>query len=447
MKKQLLAIFILTLLLTACFAVKTQTQTIPTGIQKWLDHYDNRVALFEKENIELADDTRLIVLLGDSITERFDVKTYFPNRNVVNRGIASDHTLWHEKYGVLHRLAPEKLAEKPSYIFIMIGVNDIGDSTEKLDEYIQNYQQILDKLKINYPKAKVFIQNCLPAGGRFTRLNPAIEKYNDLLKTLAEKNKLNLVDIYSLYADEKGELKSECTRDGLHINKDAYTPWAELIKKEARGKWQRYFDDRVELFIKENQEYQLSSKPHKKRQIVMLGDSITNGFKLKKAFPDRDIYNRGIGCDQPEWFDLERGALHRLNPEKFHSDPTDIFIMLGANGLGNTDASIQKYLNQYQRILHVLKENYPAAKIYIQSGLPTRERYLRINEPMKKYNVKLRELALKNQAQYIDLHPLFLNEDGEMKAEYTRDGIHLTLEGYQPWIKVLKKIFKETDGK
>lgn len=46
-------------------------------------HYDTRVRAFREQNQVF----RNVVLVGDSITEGFEVPKYFPGRRVLNRGI------------------------------------------------------------------------------------------------------------------------------------------------------------------------------------------------------------------------------------------------------------------------------------------------------------------------------------------------------------------------
>ena len=40
---------------------------------------------------------------------------------------------------------------------------------------------------------------------------------------------------------------------------------------------------------------------------------------------------------------------------------------------------------------------------------------------------------------YLDLHPLFVNEQGELKAAFTADGIHLTEPAYDIWTQEIDK--------
>ena len=59
------------------------------------EHYNGRVNLFNEENKNVSDVD--VVFLGDSLTEGYDVKTYYPEYNVLNRGIGGDTTFGVEK--------------------------------------------------------------------------------------------------------------------------------------------------------------------------------------------------------------------------------------------------------------------------------------------------------------------------------------------------------------
>src|SRR5690348_6601129 len=67
-------------------------------------HYATRVQEFRQQNLQFQN----VILLGDSITEGFDIAKYFPDRRVLNRGIGADvigNALpADDKRGVLKRL-------------------------------------------------------------------------------------------------------------------------------------------------------------------------------------------------------------------------------------------------------------------------------------------------------------------------------------------------------
>ena len=50
----------------------------------------------------------------------------------------------------------------------------------------------------------------------------------------------------------------------------------------------------------------------------------------------------------------------------------------------------------------------------------------------------LQQLVKENDIQYVDLNRHFENADGQLKKEYTVDGIHLSGDGYDVWMEKLK---------
>uniref|UniRef100_UPI0025F78691 GDSL-type esterase/lipase family protein n=1 Tax=uncultured Faecalicoccus sp. TaxID=1971760 RepID=UPI0025F78691 len=56
---------------------------------------------------------------------------------------------------------------------------------------------------------------------------------------------------------------------------------------------------------------------------------------------------------------------------------------------------------------------------------------LRSNDQIQKVNQGLRETAKKEKLDYIDLYSALKDDQGNLKAEYTVDGLHLSDAGYQ----------------
>ena len=81
-------------------------------------HYTDRLAVFEEENKTLTDVD--VVFLGDSLTEGYDLKTYYPEYNVVNRGIGGDTT-----FGLEKRLQVSAYDINPKMVMMLIGVNNL----------------------------------------------------------------------------------------------------------------------------------------------------------------------------------------------------------------------------------------------------------------------------------------------------------------------------------
>jgi len=205
---------------------------------------------------------------------------------------------------------------------------------------------------------------------------------------------------------------------------------AEQAQKQAEVDWAALFkihwQNRVKAFKEQNENL---------RNVVLLGDSITEGFEVAKYFPGRRVLNRGIGADvvgnaMPA--DDPRGVLQRLNESVFDCAATDVFILIGINDL-NTGRTVESMEVGYRELLKRIRERLPAVNIHVQSVLPTRGPHAKQNAPVLAFNEKLKKLAEEFACGWIDLHRLMRDEKGELKAEFTNDGLHLTEPAYRLW--------------
>jgi lysophospholipase L1-like esterase len=79
----------------------------------------------------------------------------------------------------------------------------------------------------------------------------------------------------------------------------------------------------------------------------------------------------------------------------------------------------------------------------MQSVLPITENsfypnYESINNKVVELNENIQTMTTSG-LQYIDLHSSFVDDNGNMRSEYTVDGVHLTELGYSIWLEELSK--------
>lgn len=195
---------------------------------------------------------------------------------------------------------------------------------------------------------------------------------------------------------------------------------------------QIHYSNRVRSFEEQNRAFQ---------HVVLLGDSITEGFNLDKFFPGRRIINRGIGSDVignnlPA--NDKRGVLKRLDSSVFDCSPTAVFILIGINDLGQGH-SPEIVEQGYREMLTRIREKRPDLKLFIQSVLPCRDKFDKLNAGVEDVNKRLQKLAAEFDAKYLDLHSLMIDGKGVLKKEFTGDGLHLTVAGYEVWTEVIEE--------
>jgi len=156
--------------------------------------------------------------------------------------------------------------------------------------------------------------------------------------------------------------------------------------------------------------------------IVMIGDSITNGAEWHEMFKNSSIVNRGIGGD------TAKGILNRMDSIT-STRAKKSFIMVGINDL-NKGVSVNELYFSYALIIKKLKQ--AGITPYIQSTLYAGEKLSGLNSDILSLNEKLKVLAKKEGLVYIDLNEV-LSPDGLLNKKYTKDDVHLNGEGYLVW--------------
>jgi lysophospholipase L1-like esterase len=81
----------------------------------------------------------------------------------------------------------------------------------------------------------------------------------------------------------------------------------------------------------------------------------------------------------------------------------------------------------------------PATSITLQTILPTRGRFAKLNEAIIDANRRLNRLAGERGIHVLDLHATMANEQGQLREEYTNDGLHLNGRGNEVWSHVLRE--------
>ena len=181
--------------------------------------------------------------------------------------------------------------------------------------------------------------------------------------------------------------------------------------------------------------------PITSKDIVFLGNSITDGCEWAELFDNPRIKNRGISADKT------KDVLERLDPiVKGH--PQKVFLMIGINDL-SVDEEPGEVVVRVHQILERFMQESPRTELYVQSVLPVNnkfpnyaEHYGGKNAEILKVNEGLRRLCEELGVTYIDLHSALKDENGKLDERYTNDGLHLLGEGYLVWKAKIERYVK-----
>lgn len=174
----------------------------------------------------------------------------------------------------------------------------------------------------------------------------------------------------------------------------------------------------------------------KEYDIVFVGDSITelmlDGNRggrepFDEAYGDLKTLNLGIIGDRIEnvLWRLEHGELDGYKAKVFR-------VLLGTNNIPKrwTPERLAAGVGQ---IVATIREKHPESKIEILSILPRNDRKSPKDamQRIKAANALYAQLSDGESVFFVDATGLFLNEDGSVKSELFKDGLHPNPEGYR----------------
>ena len=175
--------------------------------------------------------------------------------------------------------------------------------------------------------------------------------------------------------------------------------------------------------------------------IIFIGDSIIEYYPLQELLgTTKTIVNRGIRGYQT-------GLLRENLDAHLYGDAVDQFVLLiGINDIGK-DVPMNEALNNLESVIQTISRDYPLSQIKLVSILPVHQGeeykqtvYIRTNEKIMAWNQAYQDLASAYmQVEFVPVFENLLDQEGQLKADYTTDGLHLSVAGYQALSNTLKK--------
>ena len=175
--------------------------------------------------------------------------------------------------------------------------------------------------------------------------------------------------------------------------------------------------------------------------IIFIGDSIVEYYPLQELLgTTKTIVNRGIRGYQTELL------LDNLDAHLYGDAVDQIVLLIGTNDIGK-DIPMSQALTNLESVIQSISRDYPLSQIKLVSILPVNEGedfkqtvYIRTNEKIKAWNQAYQELAsVYMQVEFVPVFENLLDQKGQLKSDFTTDGLHLSVSGYQALSSTLKK--------
>lgn len=205
-----------------------------------------------------------------------------------------------------------------------------------------------------------------------------------------------------------------------------------LIPFALSAQYGTYYDQRTSLF---------DVLPVDSTDIIMLGNSLTDGCEWNELFDNNHIKNRGISGD------IIAGVRNRLQTIA-DGHPQKIFLLIGINDVSH-NLGADSIFQAISETVDWLHKHTPSTRIYVQSLLPVNPsihyELLKDKESIiLDINSQLKAAATANRYTYIDLYTHFTSGNSNLlDPRYTNDGLHLLGNGYLLWSKLLQPYIDE----
>lgn len=167
------------------------------------------------------------------------------------------------------------------------------------------------------------------------------------------------------------------------------------------------------------------------KRVVFMGNSITIGWLQTHPdfFKNKPYVNRGIsGQTTPQ-------MLVRFRADVVDLEAAAVVLLAGTNDIaGNTGpVTLEMILDNIKSMTEIAQAN--DIKVILCSVLPAFDYPWRPglapNVKIPKLNKMIKRYAEESGAYYLDYFTALEDGNNGMIKEYTTDGVHLTLEGYQ----------------
>lgn len=176
----------------------------------------------------------------------------------------------------------------------------------------------------------------------------------------------------------------------------------------------------------------LNEAPYTKHgQVVLIGDSITEIYntELYNTYTERThltVYNRGISGD------FSGKLLERLEINALNIKPSYMSVLVGTNDIA-VGVPNKEIISNISAIIDKTRELSPTTKIVIQAIYPVNHSIAnstagtRTNKTINEVNEGIRQMIIDKSLPnviFVDFKELLSDEKGELRAEYTYDGLH-----------------------
>ena len=171
---------------------------------------------------------------------------------------------------------------------------------------------------------------------------------------------------------------------------------------------------------------------------LFIGDSRMVGIREYSNLPGTFFANEGFTVfdvttkktDVPGYWEMDLAEV--LQTKEYGK----IFLMLGIN---DADDPMDQFEEQYIKVVEKLRAWQPNAVIYLCANLHvTREKSagddVFNNAKLDQINEIIKAAAIERHCYYINANAIFDDENGDLRSDFSGDGVHIYAKYYAAWV-------------
>ena len=187
--------------------------------------WEPAIQKFEKQDAKSPPPKHANLFVGSSSIRMWSLEESFPEFDVINRGFGGSQTA--DSVHFADRLV---IKHAPAVVLLYAGDNDIAAGKDA-EEVFEDYKAFVAKVHAALPETKI----------GYIAIKPSIARWNlvdALIKAETEKNDLlEFIDIDPLMLNDEGEPRQDfLLDDGLHLTKEGYKVWADVVRPHLKPK-------------------------------------------------------------------------------------------------------------------------------------------------------------------------------------------------------------------
>lgn len=196
--------------------------------------FAKEIAAFKKQDsLQFPASGQILFIGSSSFTRWTDVREYFPNYPILNRGFGGSQLPDQLRY-VNEIVFPYV----PKQIIIYCGENDLASADSVTAEVVlRRFKELFFAIRAKLPKVPIAFVSMKPSPSR-QMLQEKMIQGNKAIKTFLKKQKKTaFIDVYKeMITDEGKPMPDLFVEDNLHMNAKGYAIWQKVIEPHLMKK-------------------------------------------------------------------------------------------------------------------------------------------------------------------------------------------------------------------